>query len=1656
MGVPHFYTWLVNRYPLVKSTFNEANIPAVDWFFMDLNGVIYKCAMDDSFAFKDMIKGKRFEEIFVQIFNYVNEIIQSIQPQQMIFLAFDGVAPKAKMNQQRARRFKSAKKYTELDNALRSFGIIDKDEHFQNNSISPGTEFMCELSKHMQFLIQRKMKEDDRWRNVQVIFSGVEVPGEGEHKLLDYIRFRVQQPDFNPNTTVCIYGPDADLIMLALTTHLPFVCILREQLKPRTRVTSACKRSQKKDAFDFLWINVLREYFEIEFSPLKEKMKERYNVEKIIDDFIFLCFFIGNDFLPRVFCLDIKIGSFDKLIEIFKETLIESDGYINEKGVICWYRAVKLFQKIAEFELKFIGEKLEEQENQQKQQRRFKEMMEGDDAEDLKELIAEGDELRRSYEDFDKEFDAAKTEAEKDAAKLLMKEIKKEKKEKKDSKKFTPKIVKEAEEHSKNQEFEGEEDLLNAGIANIEEAERYLNQYSNEEKITKLLSHQILDKDIKFMSSLVRIYKGDTTDAKKYYYEEKYRINVSKNPQELTPILTAYMQGLQFVLSYYYTGCPSWVWFYPYYYSPLISDLSNLMNHLNLPHTTENLVVLEKGKAYDPFKQLLLILPIGSLHLLPEPLRKVVCDENAPLHPYYPTEFEVDPFGAVFETEYIAKIPFVDEKLLDEEYSKGIKNAVLKPEEALRNRLGSNITYQWDSNIGETEVKATLPMYFEDFKVQIRNTTFFMEDLNFDPKKILDGLPTGSWKYHRSFPSLHFLTDKQPEMKEFQKREVTFYKCCFKVKEPLAPGVPGGKTDYKKFLNQVYRCNYPFLTDCVIIGIITPEQLITNLQYGELPFPYSKGDHANYYKDLSLNIHDVYFNEYGILLEKTSPNFAIVSCESELRKDSLGNLYCQTPIFDVIPLDLIISPDFAGRYRATLDLAPMKLSQEFPLNSEVIVNIGEHIGARGQVVGYSRNSFEFDQIEVQITHPVPRLSNVTRDLSSKYDTQHTYSSVPRVAKQLGVDVLTVLQVLDAVVIKTEVSEGEKSVYPDRFDLGLNLINRKNHTIVPEHVICHELEFEKRRSKSFPHFQLSVHAVEIITEYYRQFREIFVAVGQKIENKDSSILTAEYIFPNSRDPNLELLKAYIWLIKQDTANLILANKASKVLPKEGVTELEKFLNRKEYLNSKEFKKAATSKVIPLNPNFLVPKYENTWVPPLYFKKPFWHHVGDRIVNLKINGRNFAPFGACGTVIGILGNKPENGVWEVKIEVMFDQPFLGGTNLGGRCTWGRGAVVDFDDIFNLGWDKFVKPRDRRRNQYYEGWDGVINRSYVPSFQTTVDAEEAEAKAAENKPFEIISRDQQARNAPGYQPIQPNQKVEVNQLQQLQELQGKIQQTQQRENPQNQLNQLKQLQEMSSQIKSQNQSEQMKQLQALSSQIQSQNQNEQSRHLQDFSKQIKQQNVQVQNKQLEAFTNIIKTQNQPGNSQGQDQNQQFKQLYEFTNQIQSNQSNSQPKANTFIPKTLKVKQNAPASTQSTSFQPGKAQGQGDFNFNAFLNTNLAQSYQGAPSVVNPSTSSTEGFLKEALKLPTQTQHEQQQTKPKKGLKLSAQSYTIAQRPEAPQQVAPAQSTENVLQNLFANAQLLNQNTGSQNVPGEQPVMNVEQLEKKDVPSSEQNQSN
>ena len=171
-----------------------------------------------------------------------------MKPQKLIYFAIDGVAPRAKMNQQRARRFRAAKD-TE-DDARRKTEIKaewadkiafkerdDSEFKFDSNVITPGTEFMHRLSLALKKYLVERANSDPLWEGVSVIFSDAFVPGEGEHKILDFIRGQRAQPGYDPNVRHCLYGADADLIMLGLSTHEAHFFVLREcvmQLKDKT------------------------------------------------------------------------------------------------------------------------------------------------------------------------------------------------------------------------------------------------------------------------------------------------------------------------------------------------------------------------------------------------------------------------------------------------------------------------------------------------------------------------------------------------------------------------------------------------------------------------------------------------------------------------------------------------------------------------------------------------------------------------------------------------------------------------------------------------------------------------------------------------------------------------------------------------------------------------------------------------------------------------------------------------------------------------------------------------------------------------------------------------------------------------------------------------------------------------------------------------------------------------------------------------------------------------------------------------------------------------------------------------------------------------------------------------------------------------------
>ena len=90
---------------------------------------------------------------------------------------------------------------------------------------------MARLSEQLKYFVNKKITEDANWRTCEVVLSGHEVPGEGEHKIMEYIRHAKAQPGYNPNVRHCLYGLDADLIMLGLLSHDPHFCLLREEVK---------------------------------------------------------------------------------------------------------------------------------------------------------------------------------------------------------------------------------------------------------------------------------------------------------------------------------------------------------------------------------------------------------------------------------------------------------------------------------------------------------------------------------------------------------------------------------------------------------------------------------------------------------------------------------------------------------------------------------------------------------------------------------------------------------------------------------------------------------------------------------------------------------------------------------------------------------------------------------------------------------------------------------------------------------------------------------------------------------------------------------------------------------------------------------------------------------------------------------------------------------------------------------------------------------------------------------------------------------------------------------------------------------------------------------------------------------------------------------
>jgi 5'-3' exoribonuclease 1 len=302
MGIKHFYSWF-RKHEELKKSISSTPPGEVDHLLIDMNGVIHEAAQrvykygkyaptkSTIIIPRRRLKGKNqinkqqahptSSSLVDCVKDEVNRIIKFSNPRKTVFLGIDGVAPKSKQNQQRQRRFRAAKEREKKENDSNS------ENSFDSTSITAGTEFMWDLSQ--------KLYSTD-WicssNKLSITFSDDSIPGEGEHKLVEWIRDCKDEEG-----TYCVAGMDADLILLCCALKKLNIYIMRED---------------EQRNFDYIDINQVRQDLPVN-----------------VDDLIIWSCFIGNDFLPPIPSLEIKesgfeIGALDFLFKEYRRPLIDT------------------------------------------------------------------------------------------------------------------------------------------------------------------------------------------------------------------------------------------------------------------------------------------------------------------------------------------------------------------------------------------------------------------------------------------------------------------------------------------------------------------------------------------------------------------------------------------------------------------------------------------------------------------------------------------------------------------------------------------------------------------------------------------------------------------------------------------------------------------------------------------------------------------------------------------------------------------------------------------------------------------------------------------------------------------------------------------------------------------------------------------------------------------------------------------------------------------------------------------------------------------------------------------------------------------------------------------------------------------------------------
>jgi 5'-3' exoribonuclease 1 len=335
MGIPSYFSHIIKNHINIISKLSSNNIK-IDNLYLDCNSLIYDAVykMDQSIPNENITN-----EIILYVIQNIRNYISLLKPTNNLFIAFDGVAPVAKLEQQRSRRFKSLYQ----NSITKSIMKTTTPDPWNTTAITPGTLFMKTLDEH----IKKSFNNPELFNLSNIIFSGSNEYGEGEHKIFNYIR---QNPTYHANKNTVIYGLDADLIMLSIN-HLPIASNIYLFRETPHFIKSINAELEPNESY-VLDIPELAKTITLEMNNGNELSKEQHNNR--IYDYIFLCFFLGNDFMPHFPAINIRTGGVDKMIQAYKATIGGTNDYLTNGTKIVWKNVRKLVQFLSENEIEFI------------------------------------------------------------------------------------------------------------------------------------------------------------------------------------------------------------------------------------------------------------------------------------------------------------------------------------------------------------------------------------------------------------------------------------------------------------------------------------------------------------------------------------------------------------------------------------------------------------------------------------------------------------------------------------------------------------------------------------------------------------------------------------------------------------------------------------------------------------------------------------------------------------------------------------------------------------------------------------------------------------------------------------------------------------------------------------------------------------------------------------------------------------------------------------------------------------------------------------------------------------------------------------------------------------------------------------------------------